>query len=79
MAECPNFFKLGDKWVLIISAHLVLDTGTVLYYVGDFKDNRFIPESDGVLDSGYYYAPLTHLDDKGRRIMTWDMLLCLVR
>lgn len=69
MYECPNFFPLDDKWVLIISSHIGHTTGTVLYWVGDFVDNKFIPEVEGVLDSGYYYAPLTHLDEKGRRIM----------
>jgi len=69
MFECPNFFPLGDKWVMIISSHIGYGTGTVLYWVGDFIDHKFIPETEGILDSGYYYAPLTHLDDQNRRIM----------
>ncbi len=69
MFECPNFFQLGNKWVLIISSHIGHTTGTVLYWVGDFIDNKFIPEVEDVLDSGYSYASLTHLDDQGRRLM----------
>jgi beta-fructofuranosidase len=30
-AECPNFFKLGDRWVLFVSPY-----GKVQYFVGDF-------------------------------------------
>ncbi|MEO1162288.1 MAG: glycoside hydrolase family 32 protein [Chloroflexota bacterium] len=69
MWECPNFFQLGDKWVLIISSHIGYATGTVLYFVGEYENHRFKPEIQGVLDSGYYYAPLTHLDNQNRRIM----------
>lgn len=69
MWECPNFFQLEDKWVLIISSHIGYATGTVLYFVGAYENYRFIPEVQGVLDPGYYYAPLTHLDNDGRRIM----------
>lgn len=73
MWECPNFFQLGDKWVLIISSHIGYATGTVLYFVGDYCNDRFYPEYEAVLDSAYYYAPLTHLDDQSRRIM-WAWL-----
>jgi beta-fructofuranosidase len=73
MFECPNFFKMGDKWVLIISSHLGHTTGTVLYFVGRYENHKFIPETEGVLDSGYYYAPLSHLDDQGRRIL-WSWI-----
>lgn len=67
--ECPNFFRLGDKWVLIVSSHIGYTTATVLYFIGEYKNHRFIPEQEGVLDAAYFYAPLTHLDDQGRRIM----------
>ncbi len=73
MFECPNFFKLDDKWVLLISSHIGHTTGTVLYFVGDFVDHKFIPQVEGVLDSGYHYASLSHEDEKGRRIL-WAWL-----
>lgn len=73
MWECPNFFPLGDQWVLVISSHIGHTTGTVIYFVGDFREHRFYPAYEAVLDSGVYYAPLTHLDDQGRRIM-WGWL-----
>ena len=67
--ECPNFFKLDEKWVLIISAHAGSMTDTVFYFVGNYKDFRFVPECSGVLDYGNLYAPLTFEDDLHRRIL----------
>ena len=46
--ECPNFFPLGDKWVLILSAHMDPNrTATVFYFVGEYTDHRFTPEVEG--------------------------------
>ncbi|MEO0565133.1 MAG: glycoside hydrolase family 32 protein, partial [Chloroflexota bacterium] len=73
MWECPNFFPLGDKWVLVISLHTGIGTGNVIYFVGEYHDYRFYPEHEAVMDSGVYYAPLTCLDDQNRRLM-WGWL-----
>jgi len=73
MFECPNFFKLGDKWVLIVSSHLGHTTGTVLYFVGRYENHKFIPETEGVLDTSYAYASLSHVDEQGRRIL-WSWI-----
>jgi beta-fructofuranosidase len=57
--ECPNFFALGDKFVLIISPH-----GKVQYFVGDFDlaTYKFTFQKRGLIDaSGTYYAPNTLL------------------
>ena len=67
--ECPNFFKLGDQWILIISSHLGTTTGTVLYFVGTYENHRFTPTREGVLDYGTLYAPLSFMDDQGRRLL----------
>jgi beta-fructofuranosidase len=67
--ECPNFFPLGDQWVLIISSHLGNTTGSVLYFVGRYEDYRFTPSYEGVLDYGHLYAPLTTVDAQGRRLL----------
>ena len=69
MWECPNFFSLGDKWVLIVSSHTGYATGNVFYFVGAYRDRRFYPEYEALLDSGQYYATLTQLDDQKRRLM----------
>ncbi|MBN2472463.1 MAG: glycoside hydrolase family 32 protein [Anaerolineae bacterium] len=72
--ECPNFFPLGDKWVLILSAHIDPNrTATVFYFVGEYKDHRFMPEVEGIYDYGVAYAPLTMQDDQGRRLL-WAWL-----
>lgn len=67
--ECPNFFKLGDHWVLIISGHTGTATGEVFYFVGHYENHRFTPTSEGVLDYGALYAPLTFIDDQNRRLL----------
>ncbi len=67
-AECPNFFKLGDEWVLFVSPY-----GKVQYFVGDFDAEtcRFRPRTRGLLDHGpNFYAPNTMLVSDGRR-MVW--------
>lgn len=72
--ECPNFFPLGDRHVLILSAHINPGiTATVFYFIGDYVDHRFVPEFQGILDAGTFYAPLTMQDDQGRRLM-WGWL-----
>ncbi|MEQ8677043.1 MAG: glycoside hydrolase family 32 protein [Aggregatilineales bacterium] len=71
--ECPNFFPLGDKWVLIVSMHDGKDTVRVQYFVGTYENHRFTPEVEGLLDHAYLYAPLTMQDDSGRRIL-WGWL-----
>jgi sucrose-6-phosphate hydrolase SacC (GH32 family) len=65
--ECPNFFKLGDQWVLVVSPH-----GPVEYFVGDFDvpAGKFRPRQSARVDFGDdYYAPNSMLDPRGRRIM----------
>lgn len=73
MWECPNFFRLGDKWVLVFSAIHGAGPATVYWLAGDFDGRRFQPQTDGVLDHGYYYAPLSIEDRQGRRLM-WAWL-----
>jgi beta-fructofuranosidase len=68
--ECPNFFPLGDQWVLIVSAaHTGEKTDSVFYFVGEYKDERFTPAYRGILDYGCVYAPLSFVDDQRRRLL----------
>ena len=65
--ECPNFFALGRKWVLITSPHRACD-----YFVGDFDPvtEQFTLERSGMVDfSDQFYAPNGLSDPKGRRII----------
>ena len=64
MWECPDFFPLGDKHVLLISTE-----GKVRWKVGTYKEQRFTPEKEGVVDWGAYYAAKSMLDADGNRIL----------
>jgi len=65
MWECPNFFPLGDKHVLLASV-----LGTVLYFVGTWSDFKFTPQLQGDTDfGGSFYAAQVFPDARGRRIM----------
>ena len=73
--ECPNLFPLGDRWVLIVSLATPAALAHPVAFVGDFDGERFVPERKQKLDAGYhgFYAPLTLLDDGGRRLI-WGWL-----
>jgi beta-fructofuranosidase len=64
MWECPDFFPLGGRHVLLIST-----AGKVLWHVGKYEQRRFQPEKTGVVDSGAYYAARTMLDREGNRVL----------
>ncbi len=67
--ECANFFRLGDKWLLIISVQWVHAPTNTIYLVGRLEEGRFIPEFEGVYDAGYSYASLMHVDESGRPLI----------
>src|SRR3984957_19783791 len=66
MWECPDFFPLGKKWVLLYST-----AGSVFWEVGDLDPKELVLHSQtrGILDHGAYYAQKTQLDAKGNRIL----------
>lgn len=66
--ECPDFFPLGDTWVLIVS-HWAEDPIRVWAYTGSFDGERFVPRQGSIVDTGSaFYAPQSFTDDAGRRI-----------
>lgn len=71
MWECPSFFPLGDKHVLLVSVWDKERLHYTAYFVGTYADHRFFPERVGKFDFGdhHFYAPQTMLDDQGRRIV----------
>ena len=71
--ECPSFFRLGDKWVLIVAGKGGNIPFTVFYFIGDYANQQFRPESSGILDHAYFYAPFTMEDARGRRLL-WGWL-----
>ena len=69
--ECPDFFKLDDRWVLLFSAGFLTEGARKSYYIiGDYKENRFIPADFGEIDLGNdIYAVQTFKDKNDRRIL----------
>ena len=87
MWECPDFFPLDGKWVLITSPMDMLPSGFeyhngngTLCLLGDFDEETetFTEEHNQSVDYGIdFYAPQTVLAPDGRRIMigwmqNWD-------
>ena len=66
MWECPDFFPLDGKHVLIHSTER-----RTLWQIGtlDPAAMLFHAESEGLLDHGAYYAPKSQLDAHGNRIL----------
>lgn len=81
MFECPDFYPLGDKYVLMFSP-MGLQERTSLYLVGDmdYKTGKFHHSVMGEIDWGFdFYAPQSFLDPKGRRLIVgwanaWDWM-----
>jgi beta-fructofuranosidase len=62
--ECPNYFPLGDRWVLLVSPY-----ERVRYSIGAFRDGRHHAEAWGTFDHGRaFYATNTWRDASGRTI-----------
>jgi sucrose-6-phosphate hydrolase SacC (GH32 family) len=84
--SCPNFFPLGDRWMLLCISHQF----GCRYYLGDFdvENEQFIPESHGrmnwrrsvqsIYNTNYrdFFAPESVLTKDGRRVM-WAWLCTL--
>lgn len=71
MWECPDFFALGDRHVLVAS---LWNSRRLLYAaaaVGTYHDHRFSPHVIRKLDHGdfHFYAPQSTCDRNGRRIV----------
>jgi beta-fructofuranosidase len=66
--ECPNLFRLGAKWVLLISPE---PSHATEYFLGslDLERGKFTPETHGVLDPGPSYASNISRDGQGRTIL----------
>ena len=69
--ECPNFFKVDGKWILLCSPYKPLR-----YFVGslDMESLTFQPEARGILDRGgdktaNFYASNTLYDERGRCVL----------
>ncbi|MCM1135739.1 MAG: glycoside hydrolase family 32 protein [Clostridium sp.] len=87
MWECPDFFRLDGKWVLLTSPQDMLPSGFeyhngngTLCLIGEFDEETesFTEQHNQSIDYGIdFYAPQTVLAPDGRRIMigwmqNWD-------
>lgn len=87
MWECPDFFKLDGKWVLLTSPQDMLPEGFeyhngngTLCLTGDYDEetDTFTEHDNHSIDYGIdFYAPQTILTPDGRRVMiawmqNWD-------
>lgn len=84
--SCPNFFPLGDKWMLLCISHPF----GCRYYLGewDADTEQFVPERHGrmnwrrpeqsIYETNYrdFFAPESVLTPDGRRVM-WAWLTTL--
>jgi len=63
--ECPNYVRLGDRYVLIISPY-----GPVIYSVGSFDGRQHHAETWHTFDHGKnFYATNTYIDGQGHTIL----------
>ncbi len=77
--ECPNLFRLGDRWVLVLSLWRAVRAGEgvlsgVRYLVGDLQPVgtglHFVAAAGGVLDEGpAFYAPQVLVEPN--RVLLW--------
>ena len=92
MWECPDFFSLGEKHVLICSPQHMRAKGyefhnghNSLYFTGDYDSEKHTFEKDAPVSLDYgldFYAPQTTLLPDGRRVMiawmkSWDS--CVIK
>ena len=81
MWECPDFYPLGDKYVLMFSP-MGGGERTSVYLVGEFDYNtgKFCYNISGEIDWGFdYYAPQSFKAPDGRRLIVgwgncWDWM-----
>ncbi|WP_202530525.1 glycoside hydrolase family 32 protein [Maritimibacter harenae] len=73
--ECPDFFEIDGKWVLVMGfvGHTDPVSGrhNLLYaLVGDFRDDRFVPDNDALqlLDFGTDFYAMQSCAADGRQI-----------
>lgn len=68
MWEMPQFFPLGDKWVLLVN--IWPTNRDVAYFVGTWENEKFTPEVQGFVDIGeHYLSPSALVEESGRVVL----------
>ena len=72
--SCPNFFKIGNKRMLLCISHNL----GCRYYLGDWKNEQFAPDFHARMswNGNHFFAPESVLTKDQRRVM-WAWLLNL--
>ena len=82
--SCPNFFKIGNKWMLLCISHI----RGCRYYLGNWNKEKFTPDfharmnwslSEGMKEGdhgGDFFAPESLLSSDGRRVM-WAWIFAM--
>lgn len=69
--ECPDFFKLGDKYVLMFSK-MGEKTRTTHFVIGDFQNNKLVNTTICRPEWGRdFYAPQTFFNGSRRILIGW--------
>jgi beta-fructofuranosidase len=65
--SCPNFFKIGAKYMLLCISH----NKGCRYYLGDWKDEKFTPDFHARMNwrATDFFAPESLVTADGRRVM----------
>lgn len=77
--ECPDFFPLGGKWVMVMGFVGYTEPASgrhnlLFALVGDFRDDSFVPDTDELqlLDFGTDFYAMQSLAAEGRQIaLAW--------
>lgn len=71
MWECPQLFELDGEYFLFISGCVIPGLQYTFYFQGKMQSHHLAPYTLKHLDYGckVFYAPLSFLDEKGRRVM----------
>lgn len=78
-AECPDFFPLGGKWVMVMGFVGYTEPASgrhnlLFALVGEFKDDRFVPDTDELqlLDFGTDFYAMQSFAAEGRQLaLAW--------
>ncbi|MFW9950048.1 MAG: glycoside hydrolase family 32 protein, partial [Candidatus Thorarchaeota archaeon] len=64
--ECPNFFKMNENYILIVSPH-----DRVIYSIGSYNNFEFKSNEWNILDYGKLYYATNGIIDKNNRLILW--------
>jgi beta-fructofuranosidase len=73
--ECPQLTRVGDDWVLIVSAQRPQPALCyTVWFIGSFDGKMFVPRSSALIDQGdVFYAPAVFDAPDGRTLL-WGWL-----